>query len=95
MLVAMQGRAPCLICGYRLRFVYTAATERIGKRSLRVRAGLGAGEFWRCPECGSHTGLSPLRFDQLRLDPPSVAAVNAYRLRRWPELAQEGLKEIA
>ena len=89
MFVTLVGHTPCLLCGYRLRaFVFD--TFRINKRTLRKSGkGLALTAVGRhCPECGTpnhHT--PPLR--AYRPTAEDTAKIRAYRLRRWPELAEE------
>lgn len=91
MTLSLEARSRCHMCGYWLA-VHIAGTARISKRSMRLRAPLFASPR-SCPECGEP--VHQLAWDKARLTPESQAEVEAYRARRWPELAQEAAREAA
>lgn len=87
MFVTMIQTDPCGVCGY-VRKGYLFPTVRVNKRSIRsVRGTTIRVTLDRCRECGSVTGMPPV--DRWRLLPEDAAKVDAYRLKRWPELAEE------
>jgi len=86
--VTFESRIPCIICGYRMR-VLRCATARINKRSMRAKTYLAWVPRW-CDECGAKN-LDDLVREVVTLHPDSQAKIAAYRLKRWPELAEEGL----
>lgn len=84
-MVALEARYPCSPCGYQLRLLMTAQAV-VNKRSTRLKTFIGVAPG-PCPECGSRT--PPPSRPAYTLTGDSAARVQAYRLRRWPELAQE------
>lgn len=89
-MVTMVSSDPCGVCGY-IRKGFMFPSMRINKRSMRPMRSTGvvalAVRPGRCPECWTDSGSSPsLRWV---LDPASAVEVEAYRLKRWPELAAE------
>lgn len=86
MIVTFETCDPCGLCGY-LRKGFMFPTVRINKRSMRSHGTTLSVLPGRCEECRFSSGQSP----RLRwvLDPESAREVEAYRLRRWPELVGE------
>lgn len=88
MTVTLEARMPCTVCGYRLRVIITGSA-RVNKRSLRLSHTLSASDR-ECPECGEP--VWQIAWDRARLRPEDAAKVEAYRLRKWPELAREAAR---
>jgi len=87
MMVTLTARARCGLCGF-IRRGFMFPEMRINKRSMRSH-GVHLVMFKdRCDECGTISGTRPLGLVWI-LDPESAEKVRVYRLRRWPELAQE------
>lgn len=91
MFVAFETRVTCLLCGYRMRCLWMDYV-RVNKRSMRKTGG-GPAITWierRCTECRwpSPTSMPVTRYVPTPVD---AAKIRAYRLRRWPQLAEEGL----
>jgi hypothetical protein len=87
MMVTLEARVPCELCGYLLsRWSFPSA--KVNKRSLRLTGpSIICGSLRECPECGTPTSETvQVRY---RLVAESQAEVETYRLRRWPELARE------
>lgn len=94
-MLSLACRTPCPMCGCLLS-CYAFPEARINKRSIRqlpgpyLRTNPG-----RCPECrfDAHMQMpampSTFTASRWRLTAQSEAEVEAYRARRWPELAQE------
>lgn len=82
MMLTLEGREPCLLCGCQLRsWIYPTAV--INKRSIRLKRDhdhLSAAD-WKCPECG--TPAIQLMRAVYRLTASCAAEVAAYRARRW------------
>jgi hypothetical protein len=81
MFLTLEGRVPCVLCGYRIRCL-RMNTFRINKRSMRSQ---GTGLCWMersCPECGTANHSEPSTYVISATDRPKVAA---YRAKRWPE----------
>jgi predicted Zn-ribbon and HTH transcriptional regulator len=86
MMISLIARDPCGLCGY-VREGFMVATVRINKRSMRTHGNnlsLFPGE---CREC---RWVAPWPA-KVKLCPTAddAAKINAYRLRKWPELARE------
>lgn len=88
MMVTLEARFPCLLCGY-LHHSWSFPSARVNKRSLRITGpSIICGPLRECPECGTTT-VSEL-FVRYQLTAESLAEVAAYRSRRWPELEAVG-----
>ncbi len=74
---------PCGVCGYH-RHGVMVVSMRVNKRSMRSTGTSLCFVLQRCRECNCVTPL--LTEQRWRLDPDSAEMVQAYRLRRWPEL---------
>lgn len=86
--VTFQTAVPCIACGYQLK-AFRFCTVRVNKRSMRGTSHLR----WapgRCPECQADNPDLPSAA-VWRITPDDQAKITAYRLKRWPELATEGL----
>ena len=93
MIVTLEARTPCILCGYLLKS-WSFPTARVNKRSLRITGpSITCGPLRQCPECGT-PAADEVR-TRYRLTAKSEAEVAAYRLRRWPELAREAAAEAA
>jgi hypothetical protein len=92
-MVTLTARTPCAFCGYLFR-VFRFSSVRVNRRSLRetgtslVAIGPGGARGFpprhECPECGEPvitSGSVPV--SEYRLDPEDLAAVGAYRAKRW------------
>lgn len=86
MYVTLLTRDPCGICGY-LRRGFMFSSVRVNKRSMRTVGTNLVVAPGRCEECGRISGLPSILHWQV--DPADAAKIQAYRLRRWPELATE------
>lgn len=83
MLVTLEARTPCMLCGFRFRILMFASV-RVNKRSMRTTAPMiGALGEHRCPECGTPNAGDLRPRTTYVLDPESVAKVAQYRQRRW------------
>ena len=86
MMVTLIARDPCGVCGF-LRRGFSFPTVRINKRSMRSHGVTITVYPGRCEECRAISGVPPSLWWEL--EPESAAKVEAYRLKRWPELAAE------
>lgn len=86
MTVTLLAHDPCALCGY-VRYGFYVSTMRINKRSMRSRGKSLSVLPGRCLECW-WVSPWPVRL-ALRPEPASEAKIQAYRLRKWPELAAE------
>lgn len=84
MFLTLEARVPCVLCGYRLRYLMMR-TCRINKRSIRSDHPGIVGTDPACPECLTPNHSGPP--DRWRLIVSSQAEVDAYRARKWPEAA--------
>lgn len=91
-MVMLEARSPCWLCGHFYR-VLRFSEVRVNKASLRERGAslVAAGEHF-CPECGERNAGELIPVSRYRLRPEDAAKVEAYRLRRWPELAREAAR---
>lgn len=83
MFLTFEGRVPCVVCGYRLRYVLMDS-YRVNKASIRKQGtspAIGAADRV-CPECRTENHAPPP--DRYTLLPHSKAEVDAYRAKRWP-----------
>jgi len=83
MYVTLEARSPCVLCGFRFRFVMFGPV-RVNKRSMRTTGPvIGTSGEHACPECRwpNRSDLAPR--SPYVLDTESVAAVAEYRLKRW------------
>jgi hypothetical protein len=81
-MVTLEARTPCLLCGCRMKS-WSFPSARVNRRSIRITGpSITCGPLRDCPECG--TPSADMLHTRYRLDPESVAAVEAYRARRWP-----------
>lgn len=85
-MVTLVAHDPCGLCGY-VREAFMFPSMRINKRSMRSQGTHLVMWFGRCRECNVDTGSPPTV--QWQLDQASAVKVEAYRLRRWPELSRE------
>lgn len=89
-MVTLVSRSRCLLCGYLLES-WAFPSAQVNKRSIRITGpSLSCGPLRDCPECETPSAEEVRA--RYRLTPESVAEVEAYRVRRWPELAQEAAK---
>ena len=94
MMLSLECRTRCPMCGYFLS-CFAFSTVRVNKRSFRQLPGLYLRTNpGRCPECwfdgclrapAAPTGSFTATLWTLTAS--SAAEVDAYRARRWPELA--------
>jgi hypothetical protein len=83
--VTLLTRATCPIDGCCVRGLLFRGF-RISKRSMRSTSSPGLAWLPReCPEC--RHPMAAEDFAPAGLDPKSLVEVEAYRLRRWPELS--------
>jgi hypothetical protein len=87
MMVTLLAQDPCAVCGWH-RTGVMVCTVRVNKRSMRTYGTNLIMLPERCQECGA-TSKWPGVIDSWRLVPDDAEKVQAYRLRRWPELAAE------
>lgn len=83
MFLVLEGRTPCLLCGYRIRALLMD-TFRINKRSLR-KTGKGPSMGWverSCPECQTPNHHVPPA-ETYRLTPRDQLKVDAYRANKF------------
>lgn len=84
-MVTLEARTPCVLCGYLLAS-WTFPSARVNKRSIRITGpSINCGPLRECPECGTPSAYEVQT--RYRLTAESVAEVEAYRAKRWPELA--------
>jgi len=76
--VSFDYRGRCALCGTRLRGIWSTVA-RINRRSLRTTGGILFVDR-RCYECGFETNS---RESQWALSVESLAAIAAYRERKW------------
>ena len=95
MFVMLEARTSCHLCGYNHR-VLRFSTVRVNKHSLREQGTslVSAGAHF-CPECGERNAGELMPVSAYQLAPDDAAKVAAYRLRKWPELAQEAPRRDA
>ena len=93
MMLTLIARSRCALCGYWLSS-YAFPSVRVNKRSLRqLPGGYLTCHSGACPECGTGSHGSPpapyaaesFTAAPWRPDAKSLAAVEAYRARKWPE----------
>jgi hypothetical protein len=92
MMITLVSQSPCGLCGF-VREGFMVSTVRINKRSMRSHGTNLTFLPTKCQECGWVSPWPP-RFI-VRPKPDDAEKITAYRLRRWPELAAEGVKEVA
>jgi hypothetical protein len=86
-MLVLEARTPCILCGY-LAASWSFPSARVNKRSIRITGpSISCGPLRECPECG--TPFAGGLRTGYRLTAESVTKVEAYRARRWPELAGE------
>jgi predicted Zn-ribbon and HTH transcriptional regulator len=86
MMITLVAHDPCALCGY-VREGFMVSTVRINKRSMRSYGQNLRVLPGKCRECG-WVAPWPLKV-KLRPAADDLAKIEAYRLRRWPELASE------
>lgn len=85
-MITLVAMSPCGLCGY-VRQGFAVSTVRINKRSMRSYGSNLSMFPEKCMECGWVSPWPP-RF-AVRAAADDAAKINAYRLRKWPELAGE------
>lgn len=85
-MITLLTHSPCDPCGF-IRTGLMVSVVRINKRSMRTQGTNIIMLPERCRECGRTSAWPDTVTWQP--DPDDAAKIDAYRLRRWPELAAE------
>lgn len=86
MMITLLTQSPCGLCGY-VRGGFMVSTVRINKRSMRSYGSNLSMVPGMCQECGFVSPWPPRLV--MRAAPDDAVKIDAYRLRKWPELADE------
>lgn len=92
MMITLLVHDRCGLCGF-VREGFMISTVRVNKRSMRSYGTNLSVLPGQCRECLWVSPWAPRV--TLRPTPDDLNKINAYRLRKWPELASEGVKEVA